>query len=277
MEKWARMFDENSSLTITDIPKLSLLDFTEEGVEVEPNTQKVNGTDGVILGGRTTFGSFNLILRFWYKGNDTDDYNLMKQRLRGLFHTRDPYYISHSDMPGKKYHVYCEDNAITDVGTQFGQFEVTFVVFKGYSESLKDTQNLNLMSDFWQYGSGLVADENTKYTHSTNKFQIFNGSTDTIEPSINRHELEISMKVNAPNGFKLLNKTNNSEFEYTAKVLEKDTIILRGDNPYIKNKRVGHNTNFEYITLDKGYNDFEVQGDGVKVIEIKFKFPFIYR
>lgn len=277
MSKWARMFDKTTSFTITDIPKLSLLDFEEEGVQVNANAQEMNGTDGVILGGRTTFGSFKLILRFWYKGNDTDDYNLMKQRLRGLLFKRDPYYISHSDMPGKKYAVYCEENAITDVGTQFGQFEVTFVVYKGYSESLKDTQSLNLMSDFWQYGNGLTASEDTKYTHNTNKFKIFNGSTDTIEPAMNRHDLEISINIDAPNGFKLVNKTNKTEFEYTKKLTTKDTLIIKGANPFINNKRVGHNTTFEYVTIAEGYNDFEIQGDGAILKEIKFKFPFIYR
>ena len=116
MEKTVKIFNDDFENVLTDINRLKFLDFDEEGVDVKTNTLEVKGKDGVLIG-ESTFGPFNLILRFFYRGSDTQDYNLLKQRLRGLLFRREPYYIVHSDMPGKKYAVYCTENAITDIGT----------------------------------------------------------------------------------------------------------------------------------------------------------------
>jgi len=149
------MFNDDFDYTLTDIPGLEFLDYDEEGVEVQVNKLERKGKDGVALES-STFGPFNLVLRFAYIGTEIEDYNLFKQRLRGLLFRRDPYYIVHSDMPGKKYAVYCNENAITDVFSKYGTFEIKFVVYKGYSESLKDTLSVDFLNDEWQFGNGLL-------------------------------------------------------------------------------------------------------------------------
>src|SRR5690606_35077712 len=121
----------------------------------------------------------------------------------------------------------------------------------------------NLSSDYWQFGNGLVADDNISYTHTKRKFQIFNGSSDTVTP-IHRHHLIIKMNVKAPNGFTLYNKTTGDKFEYKKAIKNTDTITLNGVYPFKNKKRCGIDTNWEYITLAPGYNDFEVLGDGVE-------------
>ncbi|MCW0996274.1 phage tail family protein, partial [Streptococcus anginosus] len=83
LKKEVKLFNDNVSQTITDIPNLSFLDFEEEGVEAQTNSLEIKGTDGVLLG-PTTFGPFNLILNFSFKGEDTRDLRLLKQKLRTL-------------------------------------------------------------------------------------------------------------------------------------------------------------------------------------------------
>ena len=200
----------------------------------------------------------------------------MKQKLRGMLFKRTPYFINHSDMPGIKYAVYCEENAITDIAHKYGEFEITFVVFKGYSESLMTTDNFSLNSDYWQFGNGLVTDPNIEYVHTKRKFQIYNGSTDTVTP-IHRHQIITTMNINAPNGFTLHNKTTGDKFTYKKKIRDTDTVVLNGVYPFKNKQHCGIDTNHEYITLAEGYNDFEVLGDGVEVKEIKFTFNFVYR
>ena len=205
--KWVRIFDDKQTQYITDIEGLRFLDYEEEGVDNRVNATEIQSVDGVLLS-PSTFGPFNLKLRFFYRGADVTDYKLVKQKLRGMLFKRTPYFINHSDMPGIKYAVYCEENAITDIAHKYGEFEITFVVFKGYSESLMTTDNFSLNSDYWQFGNGLVTDPNIKYVHTKRKFQIYNGSTDTVTP-IHRHQLITTMNINAPNGFTLHNKTTD--------------------------------------------------------------------
>ena len=273
--KWVRIFDEKENQYITDIEGLRFLDYEEEGVENRVNATEIQSVDGVLLS-PSTFGPFNLKLRFFYRGADVTDYKLVKQKLRGMLFKRTPYFINHSDMPGIKYAVYCEENAITDIAHKYGEFEITFVVFKGYSESLMTTDNFSLNSDYWQFGNGLVTDPNIKYVHTKRKFQIYNGSTDTVTP-IHRHQIITTMNINAPNGFTLHNKTTGDKFTYKKKIRNNDTVVLNGVYPFKNKQHCGIDTNHEYITLAEGYNDFEVLGDGVEVKEIKFTFNFVYR
>ena len=195
--KWVRIFDDKQTQYITDIEGLRFLDYEEEGVDNRVNATEIQSVDGVLLS-PSTFGPFNLKLRFFYRGADIADYKLIKQKLRGMLFKRTPYFINHSDMPGIKYAVYCEENAITDIAHKYGEFEITFVVFKGYSESLMTTDNFSLNSDYWQFGNGLVTDPNIEYVHTKRKFQIYNGSTDTVTP-IHRHQIITTMNINAPN------------------------------------------------------------------------------
>ena len=273
--KWVRIFDEKENQYITDIEGLRFLDYEEEGVDNRVNATEIQSVDGVLLS-PSTFGPYNLKLRFFYRGADVTDYKLVKQKLRGMLFKRTPYFINHSDMPGIKYAVYCEENAITDIAHKYGEFEITFVVFKGYSESLMTTDNFSLNSDYWQFGNGLVTDPNIKYVHTKRKFQIYNGSTDTVTP-IHRHQLITTMNINAPNGFTLHNKTTGDKFTYKKKIRNNDTVVLNGVYPFKNKQHCGIDTNHEYITLAEGYNDFEVLGDGVEVKEIKFTFNFVYR
>lgn len=275
MKKEVRLFNDNFDVKLTDTSNLLFLDHIEEDVEVNANTTEINGTDGVLMG-PTTFGPFNLVLNFSFKGLDTKDLKLYKQKLRNILYQREPYYVWHSDIPGKKYAVYCDSNDNENLTNSFATFAVTFVVFKGYSESLFPTDRLDLMNEHWDFSNGLIVDEDIKYSHSTNDFKIYNGSSDAITP-IQRHYIKIEMNIDAPNGFILKNSTNGTEFEYTKAIKAKDKLVLNGAHPFLNGKNCGIDTNWEFISLSPGMNDFKVIGDGVKVQETSFSFNFIYR
>ncbi|MDW4228969.1 phage tail family protein [Staphylococcus saprophyticus] len=275
MTKTVQMFNDNFNYTLTDIKNLQFLDYDEEGVEVQANTIERKGKDGVGIG-PSNFGPFNLILRFVYQGTDTMDYNLLKQKLRGLLFKRDPYYIVHSDMPGKKYAVYCTENAITDVFSKAGTFEIKFVVYKGYSESLKDTLSVDFLSDEWQFGNGLITDMNISYKKNTKRFMIYNGSVDTIDPQQD-HKLIIKIKADAPNGLTVYNYHTNDVFKYYGSLKHSDTLTLYGEHPFVNGKRAGVDTNFNWLTLAEGKNNIEIDGNGVSNVYAEFQFNFIYR
>lgn len=275
MKKRVRIFDDKGSYYLDEvIPRIRFLDATEEDVETTVNSLEINGTDGVMMG-PSTFGPFKLVLRFSYIGEDVTDYKLVKSKLRSLLYQRNPYYVIHSDMPGKKYAVYCESNAIEDLTNKFGTFEVTFVVCKGYSESLYMTDQYSLMSDKWQFESGVMPDADIKYKHTRQKFSIYNGSSDTINPRM-RHQLQIWIRLKTTTGFQLVNKTTGDVFEYKGKLETNQSFLIDGAYPYIEKKRCGRLTNHGLITLAPGYNDFEIWGT-VSNVEMQFIFPFIYR
>ncbi|MCE5003197.1 phage tail domain-containing protein [Staphylococcus pseudoxylosus] len=274
MKQTVRMFNDNFDYMITDLPYLKVFDYKEEDVDVRTNTLEIKGRDGVLVG-PSTFGPFKLILRFYYKGHDLNDYNLMKEKMRGLLFRREPYYIVHSFMPGKKYAVQCEGNAITDVGTKAGEFEVTFNVYKGFSESLRDTLDVNFLTDYWQFEGGLITDREISYKHTNKRFEIWNGSYDKIDPL--HHKLIIRIKANAPNGFKMTNHMTGQTFIYSGALKEYQILTINGVHPILDSERVGINTNWEWIELLPGFNNIEIEGNGLTKITTEFQFDFIYR
>ncbi|HJG66639.1 MAG TPA: phage tail family protein [Staphylococcus ureilyticus] len=275
MKKEVRLFNDNFDVKLTDTPNLLFLDHIEEDVEVKANTTEINGTDGVLMG-PTTFGPFNLVLNFSFKGLDTKDLKLYKQKIRSILYQREPYYVWHSDAPGKKYAVYCDSNDNEDLTNSFATFKVTFVVFKGYSESLKDTSQFSLSSGNWQFESGVLSDNEIKYKHTTTSFKIYNGSTDTINPLL-RHKLKVLLNLNAPKGFKIKNTTTGDVFEYKKAIKSNQRFTLDGVHPFINNKRVGIDTNWQWLTLDEGFNDIEIIGENISNVQTQWIFPFIYR
>ncbi|AVQ36579.1 phage tail domain-containing protein [Staphylococcus kloosii] len=274
MAKTVKMFNDDFSKMLTDLPNLTFLDATEDGVEISANTVETKGRDGVRIG-RPSFGPFKLKLRFFYRGADIQDYRLLKHKLRGILFRRDPFYIVHSDMPGIKYHVYCEENAIEDIGTKFGTFEVTFNVFKGFSESLTDTLDVGFLSDNWQFEGGLITDKAIAYVHKEKGFEIWNGSNDTIDPL--NHKLIIRIKADAPRGLTLINHTTGESFTYYNALTSSKTLTLNGIHPIIGNKRVGFDTDYGWITLAEGMNNIEIKCDTTNDIYSEFQFNFVYR
>ncbi|MDW4281938.1 phage tail family protein [Staphylococcus saprophyticus] len=276
MKKWVKMITDNGTTDITDIDGLMYLDFKEEDVENRINLQEISGVDGGLLS-PISFAPFNLILRFVYSGVDVTDYHLLKKQLRSMLYSRTPFYIVHSDMPGMKYAVVTDSTAVEDVYGRNGTFEVTFTVYKGYSESLYETNEYDKASDKWQFGNGLLVNDDIKYKHNTTSFKIFNGSSDTIAPFPHRHKLIIKLNVNAPKGFKLINRTTGDVFEYKKAITKNKQIIINGIYPTIDGKRVGIDTNHEWLTLAPGYNNIEIIGTDITEPTAEFIFPFIYR
>lgn len=279
-DRWLKLITNNGTVDVQEeIPGLLFLGARESLPVTITNNVKMQGVDGE-LPGVINYDPFNLTVYLGFDGYDIEDVDLAEQKIRGLFNTRTRYFLVHSQMPGKKYAVdppeigppeFLDATALT--------FEISFNVYKGYSESLYDTDQFSLMSDNWQFESGLVPDDTISYNHTRTNFEIFNGSSDKINPRM-RHRLKIYIQLNAKNGFRLVNKTTGDTFDYKKEIDINTPLTLEGGYPFLyvntSKIRCGRSTNHGIITLAPGYNKFEIWGNASDV-NIKFIFPFIYR
>jgi len=273
--KWVKILDDKGEMDLTqEITRLQFLDFVEDDVQITTNTQEIKGTDGVLTAS-STFQPFKLILRFAYTGHDIHDYHLFKTRIRGIIYKRKAYYVMHSDFPSRRYLVVPESIEYEDKYGKNGEVSITFVVVNGYSESIRDTSDITFLTDYWAFEDGVVTDRDIAYEFTDKRFEIWNGSTDVIDPLM-RHNLRIEITGVAPNGFTMTNYSNNTVFQYTAPF--DGTLILDGVHPTIDGNRVGINTNFDFVQLEPGMNNIEIDGiDMPGNLNVKFKFRFIYR
>ncbi|MDW4444446.1 phage tail family protein [Staphylococcus saprophyticus] len=275
MKKEVKLITNDKTISLTDFDNFMYLDYVENDVQINTNTTEINGVDGVLTGA-STFAPFELELRFMFSGIDIHDYHLFKHKLRQIIYQREPYYVWHSDMPGKKYAVLPNATEIEDIYSRNGEISITFSVFKGYSESLKDTDKFSLSSGDWQFEGGLLSDDEIKYKHDTTSFKIYNGSSDTINPLL-RHRFKLIVNIDAPKGFKITNKTTNDTFEYKKAIKSNQTLTINGVHPFINNNRVGIDTNWQWLTLNEGFNDIEITGENISEVSTQWIFPFIYR
>lgn len=284
MKKEVKLITNDKTINLTDFENFMYLDYVENDVQINTNTTEINGVDGVLTGA-STFAPFELELRFMFSGVDIHDYHLFKHKLRQIIYQRESYYVWHSDMPGKKYAVLPSATEIEDLYSRNGEISITFSVFKGYSESLKETDQFSSSSGDWQFEGGVLADEDIKYKHNTTSFKIYNGSTDTINPLL-RHKFKLIINIDAPEGFKIKNKTTSKKlkdgtetdvFEYKKGIKKNQQLVINGVHPFINNKRVGIDTNWQWLTLDKGFNEIEITGENISNVQTQWIFPFIYR
>lgn len=273
---WIKLINENEVINISEkVPNFMFLEAKASYPTSNNDVIVMKGVDGE-LPSATTFAPFNLVVKCGYDGYDTIDANLAEQELRNIFYKRYPYYIVTSDNPNIKYAVKNPDINPDYTDYKAIKFEINFSVYKGYSESLKETDEFNLSNDTWQFGNGLVIDDDIKYTHTENKFKIFNGSSDTINPLL-RHKFNLKINIDAPKGFKLTNKTTGDVFEYTQPIQKEKTLNIIGLHPFIDKQRVGVNTNWQWITMEPGYNNIEITGESIENATTQWTFPFIYR
>lgn len=278
--KWAKLIlNSEETINLTEIDGFDFIKYEKHKVIGETETLKRSGVDGVIPGS-ITFDMFDIKLTFRYTGEDSKDVDLFLQKLDDLLFREKPYYLVHSITPNKKYAVLpTPDITPTMITIRHYDIDITFQCYKGYSESLYDTDNFNLSDGLWQFESGVLPDSTIKYEHTRQKFEILNGSSGTINPRLG-HKLKIYMRIDATNGFKLINTTTGDIFEYKKALDSNDRLLLDGAYPWLlhnsEDKRCGRSTNHGVITLAPGINKFEIWGK-VNKAQTKFTFPFIYR
>jgi len=274
-KKWVYILDGKEKIWVTE----GQCHFLESEItEAQPKgtEQEMAGRDGVLVG-PNTFGPFELKLNFFFNGTDAEDLYAFTEKIKRIIHVKQPRYLVHSDLPGRKYAFNTASIEWEKITAADANFSITFNCYKGYSESLTDTSSKIYRNSTWQYENGLKADKGIYYTHHNWAFEIWNGSTDTINP-VMHHNIKILVNANAPNGLTIENETTGDIFEYKEPLKYEDELKIDGVHPFLnKKQRVGIYTNYEWITLKPGYNKIHIYGNKLSKIKTQWIFNYIYR
>ena len=274
-EKWVEIWDDKENFKLTDIYGLNFLDYELIESSVKTNEVDMPGIDGVMVG-TNTLEPFDIVLNFFFDGADKHDLNLFAEKLRKNLRRRDPFYLRHSYLTGIKYAINSAEINYEKLNHSDAEITMTFHCYKGYAESLYDTGQFSLSSGEWQFEAVARADDSIKYKHTNDYFNIYNGSSDTIDPLL-RHKLQIQIKADAPEGITIRNLTTGDKFVYKKPLTPSKTLMIQGVHPLLDGNRVGIDTNWQWITLAPGYNTIKIENDSIRSIETQWSFNFIYR
>lgn len=249
--------------------------FTRDFIISSPSyrhiTESLEGGHGSVDLG-STYDVRPIKCIFYFKAIDNSDYVLARDEVFDIFNSIQPFYLIDTRNGGKRWLVKCASGFAVDQQRIYGLFEVEFVSFSSFAESVGTTLTpLGIDLGVWQIGQGLTF-EDPKYVHSTSTFRIYNAGNVPLNPR--RMPLLITFK-GASTNLKIKNKTTGDEWSYTGNTSVNDTIRLEQVRFTKNSLSIVRDTNKKLITLNPGFNDFEITGAS-GVFSISFDFRFYY-
>lgn len=276
-DKWFEIITDEEVINLSDFDGLIIDTISKTQPNGDTQTTKIDSLDGEIPE-FTTYGTYDLEVETLFRGIDKKDVDIFIFKLNNILSQRKPYYIRHSDLPFIKFAVKPAPEISTSKVTRNDwEIAISFECYKGYSESYKTVKNMSFLDGNWQFEQGIKFNDDIKYEHESDNFDIYNGSSDTIDPWSN-HYLKIEINADVKDSLIIRNNTTNDEIVYKGELKKEQKLIIDGVYPYLDGNRVGRYTNFEHLTLKKGYNNISVFGTDINnPPKIKFDFNFIYR
>lgn len=246
------------------------------------------------------YGQRVIKLSFFIRSNDSHDYAILRDFLHKITVSREPYYIRELRSPdfgslfnssgdivnddlyvgGKRYKVRVSGEYDLDQIMRYGFGEITFVtVDSPYAESVKKSMDIDRnglkYGDGWGYGMGLSFGEgDLKYSGRSGdnrKFSIFNPSDIDLHPF--EHEIKITLTKIVRDTFEIKNVTTGEVLKLRKFMDATDKFVIDGANMTVNGKQIIRETNRQYITLAKGWNDFEL----TRTADFEFDFRFYYK
>ncbi|WP_158738623.1 phage tail family protein [Alteribacillus sp. YIM 98480] len=233
--------------------------------------ETIQGRDGFIDMG-TTYGGRTLTGRFHIKGKDAEGYHRYKHAVYRLFNGKTYFYLINKKDPNKRWRVktngaYTPERANTTTAI----IEIEFISDSPYAESRGTTLGPIETDETYQITAD-YSDQPIKYTFTETSFSVWNDSDIAIDPR--EHYLVIEYEGESTD-LTITNTTTGEEWSYTGSSGSNDTITLDGIRSLKNNLTIFSDTNRKLITLDEGWNDFELSGTSGS-FSISFDFRFLY-
>lgn len=236
-----------------------------------------NASDGSSFN-YSTYQKNTVNANFWLHFKDWYEFKLKKHSIYKALMTKELIRIRTDAEPTMVKYVRAGNFDIKPVmdNANDAVFTIPFDNPSGYKYSLGYCDDITTyQSELWQYGMGLDYVDNPQYQFiNPTSFRIWNASDIVVDPYYQNHELQLIMKYDGVGGFSLINHTTGKKWSYTGSASSNDEILLDGINTYKNGAIDNNNTDYGYLTLAPGWNEFSVTGIGN--LDILFHFKFIY-
>lgn len=228
-------------------------DFIVSSPEYRTVTETIEGADGEIDLG-TTIAPRKITVVFYFKADDLNRFPAERDEVFLLFESTEPFYIIDSRSPFEKWLVKVESPFEIEQVLKYGLFEVTFIAHSGKAESIGTT----LMARTFEHLQDLPVTHTDYKDIYAVKFKIYNAG-DVIDPRNVNHMLKITYKGNSEN-LRIKNLTTDDEWAYNGISNLEDEIVLEGIRSTKNGLSIFRQTNKRLITLEHGWNEFEIHG-----------------
>ena len=250
------------------------LDIFVSSIGKERYTDKVEGMPGEVNYG-TSYTSRDVELTMWFNARDTIDYRLLRDELYAYFDSYDYFYVIETNKPTRALKIVI-DNSFRDkrITTRVGEITINartidnpFWVSLYTTKELNDTGYSALVEKYGLVDS--INSDNTKYKFTERNFTVWNGGNVTVEPE--QMYLNITV-IGASQNIEIRNKTTGETLKINAP--HGGTLRIHGMSISMAAINIFRHTNYKYISLVPGLNEFEVIG---QFTDITIDFRFYYK
>lgn len=235
-------------------------------------TETIAGMDGARVQSEGSFAPTTYQADFFLDTANEADLLLAQQKLFRLIYDRKLIRFRDSIEIGKVIVGYAKPISFQNIHYTQRVFSIDLFNPSGLRRSIFYSDDEDAKEYFSGFGMNFSYDKEFSYQFSTNRFVVYNASDIVIDPLKQHHEFQV--EIHAEGSPSIENKTTNTKISYKGKVGIKDKLIIDGVQMLKNDVNVGRETDYGFLTLAKGWNEFTVTNATIR--SIRFHFPFYY-
>ena len=210
---------------------------------------------------------------------NTVDWRLKRDRVYSFFRNLGVFYVAESYQPYKLLKVIVDESYEVDRPViRWGLLEIPLkIIDTPFKQSLHTTLDIDSegirWNDKWGYGMGLSSDtEQWKYKFTNTNPRFYNAGTEEIKLIQQKESLiKLIPKESVP-WIEISDGTTT--FRLNRQTTIDSPLTLKGHQIRVNNANVLDQTNREFLTIKKGWNNWEIRG--ISKFEIEIDFRFLY-
>lgn len=207
---------------------------------------------------------------------NTVDWRLKRDRVYSFFRNLGVFYIAESYQPYKLLKVIVDESYEVDRPViRWGMLEIPLkIIDTPFKQSLHTTLDIDSegvrWNDKWGYGMGLSSDSSQwKYKFTNINPRFYNAGTEEIKLIQQKESLIRLIPKESVPWIEISDGTTT--FRLNRQTTIDSPITLKGHQIRVNNANVLGQTNREFLTIKKGWNNWEVRGISNFEIEIDFR------
>ena len=210
---------------------------------------------------------------------NTVDWRLKRDRVYSFFRNLGVFYIAESYQPYKLLKVIVDESYEVDRPViRWGVLEIPLkIIDTPFKQSLHTTLDIDSegvrWNDKWGYGMGLSSDSSEwKYKFTNTNPRFYNAGTEDIKLIQQKGSLiRLIPKESVP---WLEISDGTTSFRMNRQTTIDSPLTLKGHQIRVNNANVLDQTNREFLTIKKGWNNWQIRG--ISKFEIEIDYRFLY-
>ena len=210
---------------------------------------------------------------------DTIDWRMKRDQVYTFFRRLGVFYVAESYQPFKLLKVMVDEGYEVDRPvTRWGLAEIPLkIIDTPFKQSLHTTLDIDQegmqFNDKWAYGMGTLTDEGTwRYSFSNDNPVFYNAGTESVK-LVRQKESRIKITVKEATPYIQISDSK-AVFSLYRELTAGDVVEIKGSEITLNGDNVMGDTNYNFLTVDEGWNEWEVRNVSKFDFEIDFRFLY---